>query len=147
MRPDMIEVLEAVSAALERVKEWTVEPGPVEDPTSKAAKGATDEWKFLVVDYALPNGRRGVDGTATHSKRLMVVRLTPELARRAWDAAAKATPLEEYYREVAAPSKTDRDASLPGAYRLPPCGCAVAGTGHLQHPFRIVFCERHKSIR
>jgi hypothetical protein len=54
---------------------------------SNALIGDGDGWHFVVLDFELSGGRRGVDGTAT--KGTIVFRLTPELAEKVFMHAMK----------------------------------------------------------
>ena len=58
--------------------------------------GSADGWGFVIVDFSIaaqgfPAEDRGVDGTARHDARGIVLHLTRELAERAVELALVAT--------------------------------------------------------
>ena len=65
------------------------------DPTMVAYQGTTEGWGFSVVSFDIepqgfPPGSRGYDGAGVHDGT--VIRLTRELAERAFKLALTSTP-------------------------------------------------------
>lgn len=57
--------------------------------------------------------------------------------------AGKVRGLELYYQMTALPDLTVT-GFLQATYKLPPCGCQIAGAGTGPQPLRIVFCAKHR---
>lgn len=90
----MMKVLEEIAENIDKVEAWSAMPA---DPTLTAHgavsyEGKTDDWRFVVVAYVLPDDvvDHRYDGAAVSVKAGLVVRLTPELAERAFKRASAA---------------------------------------------------------
>lgn len=90
-----MDLIAEIDAALPRVTDWQRErDAGIESRGARAWVGTIDGWRFLVVDFetesqGFPVGSRGYDGTAMHSTRGIVFRLTIPQARIAVESAIK----------------------------------------------------------
>lgn len=81
-----------VGEAISRVTAWSEEASP--GPGARAFVGNANGWRILTVgfpieDQGFPPGTLGHDGTALHTERGVVCRLTREQARAAYEAATR----------------------------------------------------------
>ena len=84
-------IVTEISAAIEKAK-WRKIDGPFGQPAYDAeANAETDGWRLLVVEMPAGSPVRTADGSAGKESKALVVRLTPDQAKRAVELAREQT--------------------------------------------------------
>lgn len=91
----MKQILDEIEAELPKMT-WFRDKEAEKDPSAiefqgRCYVGTSESWRVALATFSI-DGERGADGAATSVTKMMVIRLTPELAKKAADIAAKATP-------------------------------------------------------
>lgn len=83
---DIPQLLTEITNAIRGSKDWRPMPGIPEHPEMKSYTVKSGRWTFIVLSAPVDGGEV-YDGTGSDTERFQIVRLTPDLAKEAFQLA------------------------------------------------------------
>lgn len=98
---DMKPLLDELARMIPTVTDWTRDERAENAPDMRGVScrcfiGYAGSWRFVVASFVTPDrDGRSYDGAAMSAQRSLVIRMTPELAKKAGEAAEEATRVDQ----------------------------------------------------